>query len=108
MDLMIKDRLYIPAILPKDGTFRDFNIKKEILSKIEISDSEKEELGLKENTETRRIEWNLEKDTPLSVDFANNELEYLKQSCEKISDEQLPDDMWGTVEKIYDGIAIQE
>lgn len=105
MDILIKDRLYIPTFLPKDGTFKDFNIKKEILKKIEISDSEREEIGLKENAKTKRIEWDVEKDTPLTVEFTAEELEYLKLSCEKISDEQLPDDMWSTVEKLYDAIA---
>lgn len=105
MDLLIKDRLYIPAFLPKEGTFKDFNIKKEILSKVEISDTERQEVELKENEKTKRIEWNIEKDMPLSVDFSDQELEYLKQSCEKISDENLPDDMWGTVEKLYDAIS---
>lgn len=107
MDLLIKDRLYIPAFLPKEGTFSDFNIKKRILNKIEISDSEREEVGLKENVETKRIEWDVEKDTPLAVDFSAEELEYLKQACEKISDEQLPDDMWGTIEKLFDAIVVQ-
>ncbi|NDV78147.1 RNA-binding protein [Dysgonomonas sp. 511] len=103
MELTIKDRLYIPALLPKEGNFSQFNIKKEILRKIEISDIEKEELGLKENTETKRIEWNVEKDIPLNTEFSSQELEYLKQACERISDEQLPDDMWSTVERIYNG-----
>jgi hypothetical protein len=101
MELTIKDRLYIPALLPKEGNFTQFNIKKEILRRIEISDAEKEELGLKENAETKRIEWNVEKDIPLNMEFTAQELDYLKQVCERISDEQLPDDMWGTVEKIY-------
>ncbi len=30
MELSIKDRLYIPAILPKEGNFKDFNTKKEV------------------------------------------------------------------------------
>ena len=94
MELNIKDRLYIPVILPKEGTFKDFNTKKEILRKIEISAGEREAVGLHENEENGRIEWDIEKDTPLA---------YLKQACEKISDEKLPDDMWIVVEKIYDG-----
>lgn len=106
MELTIKDRLYIPAFLPKDGNFKQFNVKKEILRKIEISEKEREEVGLKENRETKRIEWDIEKDIPLSVNFTSEELDYLKTSCEKISDEQLPDDMWSVVEKIYN--AIQE
>lgn len=104
MELTIKDRLYIPAFLPKEGNFKNFNLKKEILRKIEISGTERDAVGLKENQETKRIEWNTDKDIPLMVEFTTEEMEYLKQSCEKISDEQLPDDMWSSVEKIYNSI----
>ena len=30
MELTVKDRLYIPALLPKEGNFKQFNLKKEI------------------------------------------------------------------------------
>lgn len=106
MELTVKDRLYIPAFLPKEGNFRQFNLKKEIVRKIEFSDQEREEINLKENAETKRIEWDVEKEVPLSIDFSSDEGEYLKQVCEKISDESLPDDMWATVEKIFDGLAV--
>jgi hypothetical protein len=101
MELTIKDRLYIPAILPKEGNFRQFNIKKDILRKIEISDKERQDVSLTENKETKRIEWDMEKDIPLNVEFSAQELEYLKNACERISDEHLPDDMWTVVERIY-------
>lgn len=104
MELLIKDRLYIPTFLPKEGTFKQFNLKKEILHKIEITESERKEVGLTENQETKRIEWDVAKDTPLTVEFSTDEMNYLKESCEKISDEQLPDDMWSVVEKIYNTI----
>lgn len=104
MELLIKDRLYIPAFLPKEGNFKDFNTKKSILNKIEITQDERQAVGLKENEETKRIEWDVEKDTPLVVDFSAEEMQYLKTSCEKISDQNLPDDMWQTVERIYDTI----
>ena len=81
----------------------DFNTKKEVLRKIEISAGEREAVGLHENEEHGRIEWDIEKVTPLAIDCAGDELAYLKQACEKISDEKLPDDMWIVVEKIYDG-----
>lgn len=105
MELSIKDRLYIPAILPQEGTFKEYNHKKEILRKIEISQQERSDVGLKENKENGRIEWDVEKDTPLSVSFSTEELQYLKQSCEKLSDQQLPDDMWQIVERLYDAQA---
>lgn len=105
MELTIKDRLYIPAFLPKEGNFKQFNLKKEILRKIEISEDERTNVDLRENAETKRIEWDVEKDTPLHVDFSTDEKEYLKMVCEKISDEQLPDDMWQTVESLFDEVV---
>lgn len=104
MELLIKDRLYIPTFLPKEGTFKQFNLKKEILRKIEITENERQEVGLTENKETKRIEWDINKDTPLTVEFNTDEMNYLKESCEKLSDQQLPDDMWGCIEKIYNEI----
>lgn len=105
MELTIKDRLYLPAIFPKEGNFRDFNIKKDIRQKIDISSAERKEIGLHESEESGRIEWQNEKETPLFVDFTSQELEYLKAACEKISDQNLPDDMWSTVEKVYNALA---
>lgn len=102
MEITIKDRLYIPAFLPKEGNFKDFNHKKEILRKIEITASERESVNLRENKENGRIEWDVEKDVPLSVEFSTEQAAYLRGACEKISDEQLPDDMWATVEKVFD------
>ena len=101
MELSIKDRLYIPALLPKEGNFKQFNLKKEILRKVEISESERTEINLHENAETKRIEWDNEKEIPMLVEFSADEAAYLKEVCEKISDEQLPDDMWATVESLY-------
>ncbi|MEG0455120.1 MAG: RNA-binding protein [Bacteroides sp.] len=103
MELSIKDRLYIPAFLPKEGNFKQFNLKKEILRKIEISDDERTNVGLTENAETKRIEWDVEKETALHIDFSADEMSYLKEACEHISDEQLPDDMWLSVERLYNG-----
>lgn len=107
MELTIKDRLYIQAFLPKECTFKQFNLKKDIIGKVEISAQERETVGLKENSETKSIEWDVNKDTPLSVDFSEDELLFLKGACEKLSDEVLPDDMWNTIEKIYDA-AVQQ
>lgn len=106
MELTVKDRLYIPALLPKEGNFKQFNLKKEIVRKIEISGSERSEINLREDTETKRIEWDVDKEVALQVEFSGDEAAYLKQVCEKISDESLPDDMWATVEKIFDGLAV--
>lgn len=102
MELSIKDRLYLPNFLPAQGTFMDFNLKKSILRKIEISEEERKEINFRENREENRLEWDVEKETPLIVDFSTEEMDYLRKSFEKISDEELPDDMWETVKRIYD------
>ena len=105
MELTIKDRLYLPSFLPARGNFKEFNLKKEILRKIAISDDERQEINLRENAEDKRIEWDVEKERPLLVEFSKEEMGYLKKACERISDEELPDDMWATVETVYNEIA---
>lgn len=105
MELTIKDRLYLPSFLPARGNFKEFNLKKEILRKIAISDDERQEINLHENAEDKRIEWDVEKERPLLVEFSKEEMDYLKKACERISDEELPDDMWATVEAVYNEIA---
>ncbi len=102
MELSVKDRLYLPTFLPARGNFKDFNLKKDILRKIAISDNERKEIGLHENAEDKRIEWDVKKERPLVVEFSTEEAEYLRKACEKISDEELPDDMWATVACVYD------
>jgi hypothetical protein len=104
MELTIKDRLYLPTFLPQKGNFRQFNLKKEVLRKISISEDERKEIELHENEENKRIEWDVEKETPLHVEFTEDEMKYLQEACEKISDEELPDDMWSTVERIYNAV----
>lgn len=106
MKLSIKDRLYLPLFLPERGNFKQFNLKKEILRRIVISEGERTEINLHENEDSKRIEWDVAKELPLHTEFSKEELEYLQSACEKISDQDFPDDMWGTVERIYD--ALQE
>ena len=107
MELSVKDRLYLPTFLPARGNFKDFNLKKEILRKIAIGDGERKEIGLHENAEDKRIEWDVEKERPLQVEFSKEEAEYLRKACEKISDEELPDDMWTTIARVYDNTQEQ-
>ena len=96
MDLHIKDRLLIPSIFPERRKFMDFNLKKSIARKIAISEQV-------EKKEEKRIEWNVQKDaeTPLVVEFSKEELDYMRRSCEAIAEQQMPDEMWAVVERIY-------
>ena len=89
MELSVKDRLYLPTFLPARGNFKEFNLKKEILRKIAIGDEERKAINLRENAEDKRIEWDVEKEHPLEVEFSADEMAYLQAACEKISDEEL-------------------
>ena len=103
MDLHIKDRLLIPSIFPERGNFMDFNLKKSIARKIAISEQDRKDYEIVEKKEEKRIEWNVQKDaeTPLVVEFSKEELDYMRRSCEAISEQQMPDEMWAVVERIY-------
>lgn len=103
MDLHIKDRLLIPSIFPERGNFMDFNLKKSIARKIAISEQDRKDYEIVEKKEEKRIEWNVQKDaeTPLVVEFSKEELDYMRRSCEAITEQQMPDEMWAVVERIY-------
>lgn len=107
MELTIKDRLYLPGILSKEGNYQEYNLKKGILAKIDISEQERKEVNLRKNDQSGYIEWDVEKDTPIEPLFTHEEMEYLKTSCEKLSDQTLPDEMWSTVEAIFNAIQQQ-
>lgn len=104
MILNIKDRIYIPAILPKNGSFMDFNLKRSILQKVALTEDDKVKYSIEEIPDEDKIIWDVEKDmkNPLSIDFTNDEIDYLKKACEAITAASYPDDFWLVVEKIYD------
>lgn len=106
MDLHIRERLLLPTILPEKGNFMDFNVKKSILKKIALTVQDRTDYEIVEKKEERRIEWNVQKDieAPLIVDFSKDELEYLQKACEAISEQQLPDEVWAMVERVYNEI----
>lgn len=103
MELHIKDRIYIPQILPQTGTFMEFNLKRNIIEKVQITAKDRDDYNIKENKEEGKITWDSAKDQqiPLQVEFSKDELDYLKKACEKLTDTPSPDDLWLTVEKIY-------
>jgi hypothetical protein len=103
MEVQIKDRIFIPQLLPQQNTFMGYNLKHGIIKKVAITQSDKAKYSIVEDPEAGRITWDIKKDTeePLTVNFSEQELEYLKQACESLIETAYPDDFWLTVEKIY-------
>lgn len=106
MKLHIKDRLYILQLLPATGNFMEFSLKRSITNKVAITKEDQEKYEFKEVPEENKILWNSETDAkePLDVAFSQDELKYLRKSCEAVVDAPKTDDFWQTVEKIYDQI----
>lgn len=104
MVLNILDRIYIPSILPSENTFMDFNMKREIIKKVALTAEDVEKYNIKEDEANKRTTWDINKDRehPLIIEFTQQELNYLKSACEKLADTPAPDNMWATVEKIYE------
>lgn len=104
MDLHIKDRLYIPQILPAQNDFIGYNLKREIIKKVALTEADKTEYAIVEDQAAGKVTWDSQKDqdVPLVVEFSKQEIDFLKQSCEAIAESAYPDDFWATVEKIYD------
>lgn len=107
MQLHIKDRIYFPGVLPKTGNFLEFNLKKSILKKVAITDEDRKRFKIENNKEAGTITWDSEKDMaePLEVSFTADELEFLKKSCEKLTEQENTDDFWTVVEKIYNSLV---
>lgn len=104
MRLNVKDRIYIPQLMPQSNNFLDFNLKRGIVNKASLNEDDVEKYEIKEDKENGRITWNPTKDAemPIEVEFTKEELKFLKDACEKLADAPYPDDFWVMVEKIYD------
>jgi hypothetical protein len=92
--------------MPRTGTFLEFNLKKSITQKVAITEEDKERFNIKTDQERGIITWDNEKDMaePLEVSFTADELDFLKKSCEKLTEQENTDDFWTVVEKIYNSL----
>lgn len=106
MELHIKDRIYFPQLLPQQGNFMEFNLKRSIIKKVALSEEERKDFNIQEDKENQRITWDSEKDNslPLTVEFTKEEMALLRKGCEQFTEKEAPapDDFWALVEKIYD------
>lgn len=103
MDLHIKDRIYIPQLLPAQDSFMEYNLKREIIKKVALTEKDKDEYAIVEDQHAGKVTWDNKKDMEqaLVVEFSKQEIDYLKKSCEALAESAYPDDLRATVEKIY-------
>ena len=82
MELHIKDRIYIPQLLPAQNSFMEYNLKREIIKKVALTEKDKDEYVIVEDQQTGKETWDSKKDMePLVVEFSKQEIDYLKKSC---------------------------
>ena len=82
MELHIKDRIYIPQLLPAQNSFMEYNLKREIIKKVALTEKDKDEYVIVEDQQTGKVTWDSKKDMePLVVEFSKQEIDYLKKSC---------------------------
>ena len=81
----------------------EYNLKREIIKKVALTEKDKDEYAIVEDKQAGKVTWDSKKDMeqPLVVEFSKQEIDYLKKSCEALAESAYPDDLWATVEKIY-------
>lgn len=103
MKLNIKDRLFFGNLLPDCKSFLEFNLKRNILNKVALTEADKTKYEITQDQESNTIKWNAQTDheQPLEVDFNAEELAFIKRGCESLATTPYPDDFWRTVEKVW-------
>lgn len=104
VSLHLKERFYLGNILPHENSLVDFQLKKRIVEKVQVTDEEKNEFGFKVNEQDGSASWDAKKDfeNPKEIDFSEDERKYIQESIEKLSDGTHPDEYWVTVGSIYE------
>lgn len=104
VSLHLKERFYLGNILPQENSLVDFQLKKRIVERIQVTDDEKNDIGFKVNEQDGSATWDARKDfeNPREFEFSDDEVKYIRSSIEKLSDGTHPDEYWITVGTIYD------
>lgn len=86
MELNIKDRIYLPNILPKQGKYTEMLLVESIIIKTKIMSAEVSELGIVDNQDGS-VSW--QKDKVVDIAFTKEEIQILKNSASKLDEEGL-------------------
>ena len=98
--LGVKDRLYIPQLLPEKGTYIDLLTAKHIERKVEFTSEELTELNIRQGN-GGIITWDMNAEKPLQLQLTDQELEFLNSQIDRKSEAgELPYSMFETIEKL--------
>lgn len=87
MQLKFLDRFLLLNLLPKQGTFEDLIVTKDIKSKIEVTQEELKKLNVK-SQENGNITWDSSKDEPKEIEFTDKEQEIITKELKALSEQK--------------------
>jgi hypothetical protein len=86
MKLQLLDKMLIPSLLKKEGTFEEMIINKDIRSKLEITQNEVKEYSIT-TLEGGGVSWNKEgSDISYDIDFTELELNQIKECLKNLQE----------------------
>ncbi len=105
--LLIKERLYLMNVLPQQNSLIEYQLKKSIIQKVEITDEDKALVDLKQESESN-VTWDAKKDAdnPKEFEFTDQECQYVRKAIEALSDGEHPDEYWIMVMLLYDKLDV--
>lgn len=105
--LLIKERLYLMNVLPQQNSLVEYQLKKSIIQKVEITDEDKALVDFKQESESN-VTWDAKKDAdnPKEFEFTDQECQYVRKAIEALSDGEHPDEYWIMVMMLYDKLDI--
>ena len=105
--LLIKERLYLMNVLPQQNSLIEYQLKKSIIQKVEITDEDRTLVDLKQESESN-VTWDAKKDAdnPKEFEFTDQECQYVRKAIEALSDGEHPDEYWIMVMLLYDKLDV--
>ncbi len=102
----MKERLYLMNILPNQNSLVDYQLKKSIIKKVEVTDEDRDLIDFK-TEDDKNYTWDAEKDmaNQREFDFTDQERLYVRNAIERLSDGEHPDEYWIIVMLLYDKLG---
>lgn len=98
MNLSVKERLNVPSILPREGTYSDMVVKADIISKVTLPQEEIAEIGLKQVE--NGLTWDPSKAKDKEIEFSKLETELMSRQLKALDETgKLTDDTVSLYEK---------